>query len=300
MSALSIGITLPNQPPEQNFTKGISLGLLTTLLASFVAAIGKHLTSQVDIAAIVFFQYLICFLFTLPWILRNGTKALKTVYPWQHAIRGISGCLCFYLYYLALKHIPLVDASLLRNSAPLVVPLVLLAGYSIAIPKARWLPLVVGFVGIMLILRPGQQGFSLWHFVGFLSGAGLAISMVLTRVLAQSEPESRILFYYFFVSLLFVVPFFIINYRPIPLSLIPWLIAVGVAMYYTFALYTRAYSYVKASVLSPVSYFSVVFTGILDWVIWNHVPGPWTMAGILLVVCGGLLMLRQGNSEKSR
>ena len=241
---------MQTKPPEQNLAKGISLGILTVLLGSGVAAVGKHLTTQVDISAIVLFQYLICFLFTLPWLLRNGRTALKTAYPLHHIIRGVSGCLCFYAYYVALKYIPLVDASLLRNTAPLVVPVVLLAGFSIAIPRSRWLALMVGFIGIAVILRPAQQGLSIWHLVGFCSGAGLAISMVLTRVLAQNEPESRILFYYFAISLLFVVPFFILNYQPIPLQALPWLVAVGVVMYFTFVLYTRAYSYVKASVLA--------------------------------------------------
>ncbi len=283
--------------PEQNLSKGVSLGIFTVLIGSCVAAVGKQLTLDVDISAIVLFQYLICFLFTLPWLFKHGTTGLKTQYPWQHLIRGISGCACFYTYYVALKYIPLVDASLLRNTAPLVVPIVILAWLRIGIPKSRWTPLIVGFIGIMVILRPGQQGASIWHLVGLCSGVGLAISMVLTRSLAQKEPESRILFYYFFISLLFVVPFFVINYQPIPPSALPSLIAIGVAMYFTFVLYTRAYRYVKASVLAPTSYFAVVFAGILDWIFWQHLPDLMTMAGIGLVVSGGLLVLWLGDKN---
>lgn len=286
--------TLNTQVPEQNLARGVSLGIFTVLIGSCVAAIGKHLTTMVDISTIVLFQYLICFIFTLPWLFRHGTQGLKTDYPWQHTIRGISGCACFYTYYVALKYIPLVDASLLRNTAPLIVPLVILLWLRIGIPKPRWIPLILGFLGIAVMLRPGQQGLNIWHLVGFSSGVGLAISMVLTRALAQKEPESRILFYYFFISLLFVVPFFAINYQPIPLAALPWLVLVGVAMYYTFALYTRAYSYVKASVLAPTSYFAVVFAGILDWAIWQHLPDVWTVLGISLVVLGGILVLRLG------
>lgn len=282
------------QAPEQNLAKGVSLGIFTVLIGSCVAAIGKQLTAQVDISAIVLFQYLICFLFTLPWLFRNGRQGLQTEYPWQHAIRGISGCACFYTYYVALKYTPLVDASLLRNTAPLIVPLVILLWLRIGIPRQRWIPLILGFIGIAVILRPGQQGANVWHLVALSSGAGLAISMVMTRVLAQKEPENRILFYYFLISLLFVVPFFIVNYQPIPLSALPWLVLIGVAMYYTFVLYTRAYSYVKASVLAPTSYFAVVFAGILDWLVWQHLPDGWTVAGILLVVSGGILVLVLG------
>ena len=284
------------QPPEQNFTKGISLGLLTVFLASCVGAMGKHVSTMVDISTIVLFQYAICLLLTLPWIIKHGHSALKSTRIGQHIVRSVSGCFCFYAYYLALKHIPLVDAAMLRTTAPLLVPIILLMGFKANIPKARWLPLIVGFMGIAIILRPGQQGLSLWHLVGFSSGIGLAVSMVYTRLLAQHEPESRILFYYFFISLLFAAPFFAANYQPIPLQALPWLISIGIAMYYTFTIYTRAYSYVKASIVASTSYFAVVFAGIFDWIFWQHLPNMWTLAGVTLVIFGGLLILKQGNN----
>lgn len=282
-------------PPEQHFAKGIVLGILAVFIGSGVAAVGKRLTAEVDISAIVLFQYLICFLFTLPWVARNGIRSLKTPHPWRHVIRGVGGCYCFYAFYVALKYIPLVDATLLRNTAPLIVPMVLLCGFSVAIPRARWLPLLIGFIGITVMLRPAQHGASVWHLVGFSSGIGLAISMVLTRVMAQNEPESRILFYYFFISLLFVVPLFILNYQPIPVESLPWLISIGIAMYFTFVIYTRAYTYVKASVLAPTSYFAVIFAGLLDWFFWDHIPDTWSLAGAGLVIGGGLLIIRQGD-----
>ncbi|KKK60795.1 hypothetical protein LCGC14_3020780, partial [marine sediment metagenome] len=259
------------QAPEQNLSKGIMLGIITVFLGSCVSAVGKHLTDQVDIATIVLFQYLICFLFSLPWLARNGLSALKTDYPSHHIIRGVSGCLAFYAFYFALKYIPLVDASLLRNTAPLLVPMVLFIGFRIKIPKARWLPLLVGFIGVAVMLQPTQKDANGWHLLGLASGLGLALSMVYTRVLAQKEPEGRILFYYFLISLLFVVPFFILNYQPIPVSALPWLVFIGVAMYFTFGLYTKAYKFVKASVLSPTSYFSVVFAGSFEWLIWGQI-----------------------------
>jgi drug/metabolite transporter (DMT)-like permease len=302
---------MPNTLSEQNLTKGVALGVLTVFFGSTVGAAAKHLTSLVDISAIIFFQYLICLACLAPWLLRKGRKELKTDYPWHHVIRGVSGCACFYTYYVALKYISLVDATLLRNTAPLVVPLVIWIWLGIGVPKVRWIPLIIGFVGVAVVLIPGHQGvnegltegvlditsnagLNVWHLVGFCSGVGLAISMVSTRLLATHEPESRILFYYFLISLLFAVPFFILNYQPIPKQAIPWLIYIGVMMYLAFALYTRAYTFVKASVLAPTSYFAVVFSGALDWIIWENIPDIWTISGTALIVLGGLLILWLG------
>ncbi|ARN76119.1 DMT family transporter [Oceanicoccus sagamiensis] len=284
------------QSPEQNLVKGIALGVLTVFLGSSVSAVGKHLTDQVDIATIVLFQYLICFICTLPWLLRKGVSALKTDYLSHHIIRGVSGCLAFYAFYFALKYIPLVDASMLRNTAPLMVPMVLFIAFSIKIPKSRWLPLMIGFIGVAVMLQPGQSGASWWHLLGLASGLGLSLSMVYTRVLSQKESEGQILFYYFLISLVFVIPFFAFNYQPIPPAALPWLIYIGITMYFTFVLYTKAYKYVKPSILSPTSYFSVVFAGVFEWLIWGHIPSMITILGILLVVSGGLLVLRQNQS----
>ena len=64
-------------------------------------------------------------------------------------------------------------------------------------------------------------------------------------------------------------------------------------MYATFVVYTKAFSYVPSSILAPTSYFAIVFSGLLDWLIWNTVPDTQTLLGIALVVCGGLLILRR-------
>lgn len=268
------------------------MGILTVFLGSTVAAAGKHLSSQVHISAIVLAQYLICFVMVLPWWLRNGKRAVLTNRPFTHIVRGVSGCACFYTYYLAMQHMPLVEATLFRNTAPLLVPLVILVWYRSAIPAARLIPLLIGFAGVTLVLRPTFDGISVWQLIALSSGVGLAISMVGTRELARTEPESRILFYYFTISLLFVLPFFALNYQPIPIDALPWLAYVGVVMYGTFVIYTKAFAYVPSSILAPTSYFALVFSGLLDWMIWGVIPDTPTVLGIALVVSGGLLILR--------
>ncbi|MCR8922927.1 DMT family transporter [Dasania sp. GY-MA-18] len=283
-----------NSAPNNKLALGISLGIITVLIASTVGAVGKHIGSDVNASAIVFFQYFFCLLCCLPWLLKHRLAGLKTQHPWLHTIRSLGGLVGFYVYWLALQYIPLVDTTLLRNAAPLVVPIIIFFWLGLGIPKTRWLPLIIGFIGISVILRAGQHGISGWHIFGLLSGVGLAISMVSTSLLSKTEPSGRILFYYFFISLLFVTPYFIYEYRSIPSHAWPWLIYIGLAMYLSLHLYTTAFAYVKPSILAPTSYFSVVFAGLLEWLIWGHIPDGWTLLGIALVVLGGLLILRFG------
>ena len=283
---------MPLTLERKQLLTGLLLSLVTVFFSSTVAAVGKHVSQEVHVSAIVLVQYGISFLFALPAVLRAGRSGLATSRPKLHFVRGVSGCACFYLYYLALSKITLVEATLLRSSAPLMVPLILFLWFSQRVRRATWPPLLVGFVGIVLVLKPDFDGLSVWHLLALLSGLGLAISMVSTRVLAQHEPQNRIFFYYFSFSLLFSLPFFLWNYSPIPVSAWPGLLYMGVVIYLSFVMYTLAYRYVSAAALAPISYFGVVFSGLLDWLVWDHIPDPITLMGIACVVLGGVLVLK--------
>lgn len=261
------------------------------LLASTAAAATKFASSTVSTAAIVTIQYVICLLMCLPKILRHSLASQRTDRLGLHFFRGVAGVAGFYLFYLALDHIPMVDAMLLRQSAPLLVPLVLWAWSRERVARSAWLPLTIGFVGIVIILRPSASGLSSWHAAGFLSALTLAISMVATGKLATTEPTSRIVFYYSILSLICVAPFSLGDYAGLTLTDWAALLYIGFAISLVLNLYTQAYGMAPAAVIAPINYFAVPLAGLWGWVFWAQVPDGWSLAGGLLVIAGGLLTI---------
>jgi len=278
---------------------GVSLTLLTALLMSFVAAAIKHISPIVSVEMIISVQYVVCIVFMFPWLFKNGLKALKTEYFKLHLLRALTGWFCLYFYFQAIKHIPLVDAVLLRNAAPLCVPLWVLFWLKVRIPTIRWLPVVIGLCGIGLILNPAVDGFKLWHLVGFASAFMMAGSIVSTRVLTVTEPSSRIMFYYFLLSCLFSLPMALSGDMHVPLQALPFMIGIGLFMLLSMWCYTRAYKYASATIISPISYFSVVFTGLLSWLFWDQIPSMLAIVGALLVILGGIGSVLIGQVESS-
>ncbi|SEQ10349.1 Threonine/homoserine efflux transporter RhtA [Amphritea atlantica] len=276
--------------PQQysNLIRGAALAMATTLLMSLAAAATKYTAGFVSIEQIVLVQYGICTLMMLPWLGRKGLRVLKTEKPWLHLIRGLSGWLCFYTYYLALNNIPLGEASLLRNAAPLMVPLLVLMWLKYRMPLLNWLPIVIGFLGIALVLKPDGSRLNPWHLAAVASCLLLAVSIVTTRVLALSEPTSRILFYYFALSALFSLPLALASWQPVPLASVPLMIGISLSIWCTMWLYTKAYSYAKATVIAPISYFGVLFAGLLGWLFWQQVPDMISVIGAALVISGGI------------
>ncbi|MCV6587484.1 MAG: DMT family transporter [Marinobacterium sp.] len=271
-----------------NIALGALLALASSFLMSTTAALIRYASTLTSIEMIVLVQYCISLAVLLPWVLQEGSKGLKTDRFGLHLVRGLSGWVCFYAYYLALKHIPLVDATLLRNAAPLCVPLWLLFWLKVKLGWLKWLPLLVGFTGIGLILQPAGGALSFWHLVGFISAIALAGSIVTTRVLTGSEPTNRILFYYFLISALATLPLVLINLPPVPVEAWPPMVVIGLSVWLIMRLYTQAYRYAKASTLSPISYSGVVFAGFWGWLFWGQVPDIVTLAGVVLVVAGGI------------
>ena len=271
--------------------QAIYISLLMVTIASTAAAATKFASERVSTEVIVTVQYALCMLLCLPITLRPGLANLATGRLGLHLFRGAVGVLGFYLFYASLNYIPMVDAMLLRQSAPLTVPLVVWLWGRERISASAWLPLCIGFAGIAIILRPSADGLSWWHAAGFLSALALAISMVATHRLARTEPASRILFYYFLLSLACVTPFSIGQFSGIHWQ--DWLamVYVGIAIYFTLRLYTRAYSMAPASAIASINYFAVVLAGFWGWLIWQQVPDAWSLLGSALVISGGLLTI---------
>lgn len=272
--------------------KAIALSFAMVLLGSTAVAATRLASDHASTAAIITVQYLICTLLCMPRILRAGWHNLGTQRLGLHFLRGLVGVVGFYLFYLAIQNIPLVDAMLLRQSAPLLVPLTVWLWLGERITPRAWLPLCVGFVGIAVILRPSPQGMSWWHAAGLFSAAALAISMVTTRKLASTEPSHRILFYYSVLSLACVAPISVGDYREIALP--GWLamVYIGIAIYWTLELYNRAYGMAPTAAIAPINYFSVILAGFWGWLFWDQVPDLWSLLGSMLVIAGGLLTIR--------
>ncbi|MCX2982958.1 DMT family transporter [Halieaceae bacterium IMCC14734] len=281
-------------PDTNPIRTAIYLSLLMVLISSVSVATTRYASDYTSTAAIVTLQYLVCCVLCIPRTVRHGLAPLATQRLPLHLFRGVVGVLGFYLFYASVQHIALVDAMLLRQSAPLTLPLVMWAWNRERVPWRSLIPLVIGFMGIAVILRPSPEGLSWWHAAGVASAFTLSISMVATGELARTEPASRILFYYFFLSLVCVAPFSLGDFSGLPWQVWLAMLFIGVSMYFALGLYTRAYALAPAWAIAPVNYLAVVLTGVWGWLIWGQVPDTWTLLGSALVIGGGLFTIALG------
>ncbi|RCX08866.1 drug/metabolite transporter (DMT)-like permease [Marinomonas foliarum] len=278
--------------------KGIAMTIAYAFVISITALAAKQAQTMIAVSTLVFWQSLFCALILLPQMRGRWQKRPFSV--WRiHFLRSFGGFIGFLCYYWSLNHIPLVEASLLRTCAPLCVPFVVLILHKIRVPKSRWVPLVVGFIGVAFIIQPTPDHLNPWHIVGFISAIGLALSMVTTRMLSQQVSGQETLFVYFFVSTALSLPLVFIQGDSVvlPVDVWPLVAVVTITLYVGMYLYNLAYTYAPASIVSPVSYVGVVFSGFWGWAVWEHVPDIYAILGMLFIFSSILISTRMARDR---
>lgn len=261
------------------------------LFASMAACVGLA-ARELPNAPIVFFRHFLMLLFLLPWLWRQGRHALDTEDFPGHVVRGLSGVSAVACYFYAIARLRLADAVLLNQSMPLFIPLVERAWLGERVPRRLWGVLLLGFTGLLLILRPGSGVFEPAALVGLASAVLAAVAQVGIRRLTRTEPVTRIVFYFGLVASVVSLPPALVWWRtPSPAT---WALLLLMGVFATVGqlTLTRAYVHAPAARIGPFLYAGPVFAGALDWALWGRLPDRLFVLGAAIVVAAATLALR--------
>lgn len=277
-------------------TKGLLYALLATVCYCLMLTDAK-LSYEVPNTTLVFFRNFICFVGIL-FVIFKKDFSFKTKRPFLHLFRALCGVGSIYCFFYSVKHLVLVDALLLFNTLPLFIPLVLLVWIRDKITPQRAVAIAIGFTGIVCILRPQFHMEIVAGLVGLLGGLLAAVSHVSIKELSKSESKDQILFYFFFGAALFSAVPYIFSYKP-AFNPTNWIFIFGAGFFAILfqLLLIRAYALASPSKVSSMLYFTVVWGGVADWIIWNRVPDIWTLLGTVLVVGSGVYSLFEKGEE---
>jgi drug/metabolite transporter (DMT)-like permease len=274
---------------EHDLRRGAVYMVASALLFALMGVAVKVASTRLPNTVVVFFRSSMGLLTLLPWIV--GVD-LRTTHVREHLIRSLAGIASMYCFFYTLAHMRLADAVLLNYSLPLFMPFVESAWLGEEFPRRMWTPILVGFGGLLVILRPGSGLMDPVALVGVASALFAAVAQVGVRRLTRTEPVARIVFYFAITATLITAAPLPITWQAPQGSLWWVVVASGVTATVAQLAMTRAYAHAPAAQVGPFIYSSVVFAGILDWMFWRRLPDAFTVAGSLLVAGAGILSLR--------
>jgi len=268
---------------------GIACMVLALLLLATMDAIAKHLTETLAVPQILAVRFWIFFLFATALVRRSGVRrTFRSGRPWLQIVRALVLVLEMSAFIFAFSRMPLADVHAIAAVSPLIV--MALAGTILGerIGPHRWAAVGVGFVGVLIIIRPGGGVFDPMSLVPLIAAAGWAIYQALLRFVARTDsPETTTLFTATVGLACFaiVAPFV---WRNPDLETWLWLGAVGALGSIGHFLLPMAYQFAPAAILQPFGYAMPVWAAVLGWAAFSHIPDRWTLIGGAVVIASGL------------
>lgn len=275
---------------------GIVLMLAAMAILPFLDVLAKTLGNQgVPIVQIVWARLFFGTLMTLPFAARiAGPRGLLPQRWGMHGMRALFLGAATFFFFWSLKFLAIADALAIFFVQPLVVTALSPVVLGETVGRRRWMAVAIGFVGVMIIIRPGFQEFNLGMALALAAGTSLGLYMLLTR---RISGETHALVTTFHTNLLGAL----MATALVPLvwqspSSQQWLLFLGVGLIATFGHYliVRAYDYGEASLLAPLAYTEMIMATILGWWFFGDFPDTWTFVGVaILIGCAIYISMRE-------
>ncbi len=266
--------------------------LLGELCFVSMGSLVKLLADTMPSQNIVFFRNFFGLLTLTPIILNIGISSLKTkVFHW-HLLRSLSGIAAMYCFFYALANLYLADAMILKITVPLFIPIIAFFWISESVSVKTIMAILIGFAGVIIILKPTGT-IQIASLIGLLGGALAALAKVTIRRMSNTEPTSRIVFYFATISMI-VSSIPLVSFWQTPTSK-EWLLLVALGVIGTCGqlFLTRAYSLAPAGRVGPFTYSSIVFASLIGWIFWDEKITLLTVSGAMLIIFAGILIFRE-------
>lgn len=271
--------------------KGIFFICAAVFLFASSDAISKYLTNFYPVVMVLWVRYVVHVVLILAALRPHALKTLITTqYPKLQIIRGLCMANTNLMFISALHYIPLAEGTAIIYLSPLLVTAMSGPMLGERITRMQWLAVAIGFIGVLLIVRPGG---SMFHPVALLAlGAAFSFSLyqVITRKLNHTDKSSITNFISGLVCVIvtsLLLPFF---WKTPTLHFALLMVLLGISALASHLLMTKAYQHAKPSTLAPFSYTQMLFAGLIGYVFFNQQPDLLGLVGMLVIVAGGLLI----------
>lgn len=279
--------------------QAILLFLFVLLCSAIIIGIVRHISPTFHTFQVVScynFFALVCF---IPWLLRNGTKTLKTTKLKLLGTRAVLEFLSFSFSFYALTQIPLPMHTSLGFVTPIFGTIIAILVLKEKPTAYTYLCVISGFIGVLIITRPGIVAFNPGYIFALLSAAGFALCGNTIKVLTRTESSRVIAFYMLLMSTFISLPFGLFHWTMPEGTQWLWLIAIGVLAYSQQIAVAAALSKVPYTTVIPLNFAQLVFVSIIAYAFFDQLIDIWTLAGASIIIAGTLFNAYMSSKPKA-
>ncbi len=260
--------------------------LLAMAILPFIDVLAKFLgQAGVPILLVVWGRAVFGALTVLPFALRAaGAQAFRPERPWHHLARAVLLFGATFCFFLSLKTLPIADALAIFFVNPLVVTILSALVLKERVGPRRWAAVAVGFLGTLIIIRPGLVEVNPGTVWALAAGVALGSYFVMTRAIAGQAHAMVLTFQTNALGAVLMTLLLPVVWQEPTAAEWAMLAGVGVIATLGHALITRAYEHAEASLLAPFAFTEIVMATLVGWWFFADLPDRWTLTGVAILI----------------
>ena len=282
-------------------TRGIVLMMLSTLGFSGMHVMIRYLSGALDPIQIAFFRNFFGLIVFLPWFLRSGFTPLRTNQFKLHALRaGLNVC-AMLAFFSALGMTPVSRVTALGFTAPLFAAVLSVFVLGEVFRLRRWTATLCGFLGTLVILRPGFAEIDLGSLLVLFSALLWGCTLMVIKVLVRTESSLTITSYMnILLTLLSLVPALLVWRTPVGAQWF-WLLAIGVLGTLAQVAITQSLKEADTGVVMPFDFFKLIWVAIMGYLFFGETPGPFLwLGGAIVFASATYIAIRESRTARER
>ncbi|MBI1732800.1 MAG: DMT family transporter [Gammaproteobacteria bacterium] len=273
---------------------GIAYILAATLLVALADALTKWLSADYGTPQIAFIRCTLGALYMTAFVIVTRRLAdLRTRRLEGHMARALLVALVILGVFYALAKIPMIEVEAIGHAAPFFVALLAPVFLNEKVTGHNWLAIGVGFLGVIIILRPDPGHFHVAHVIMFGCALVYALLILLARGLSRTETTIALTFYIYPPSAV-IAAITLWHSQWLPPAGLHWLLFALQSLFATLAtiFFIAGLRRVDATLTATLDYATLIWVALLGYAIWGEKPDPITFVGIVLIVIGGVYIVR--------
>lgn len=239
---------------------------------------------------IAFYRNLFGFLVLVPLLMRGGAALFKTKRFGLHMTRACINSFSMLAWFMALSMIPLADATALNLTGPMFVTLGAIVAFGERVRVWRWMALVLGFTGALMVIRPGFEAVNMGAILAIVATAAAAISKLCAKSLTRTDDPTTIAAYVQFLMTPITLVAALFYWQWPTWEQLVGLIAIGVMGSLGHLFTAKAYFLADISFAEPLSFIRMVFATIFGYVAFSEIPDAWTWAGAFTILAAATII----------
>lgn len=276
-----------------NVIEGGAWMLSAGLGFAIMIALIRHASKEIHPFEVAFFRNLFGLMWMLPWIVTVGWAGLKTQRLGLYTGRAISGTAAMLTWFWAVTLMPMTEAVALSFTTPFFATIFAVLFLGEIVRVRRWSAIAVGFVGAMVILRPGVEAIRAESLVVIASAVCMACSTVFVKMLSRTEsPNAIVVYMVMYLTPLSLIPALFVWTWP-SWNVLGWLVLLGFVATLSHLCYTRAFRAADTSAVMPFDFSRLIFSALLGYIVFMEVADVWTWSGAAIIAGSAIYIARR-------